>query len=140
MVEIQTRAKGVRIDGSWVCVELEDEREIRFPAEKKMVIRHPAPSANCRRKRPAGRCGHRSIHGGFTGAGAVGRLIAFEEKPPDEKSEYDKGNHHLGIGPVVNRLATHTVFVCRADAFMTVRAAGGLDGDIHPALRASFGF
>ncbi len=34
VIEAVVRARGVRVDNGWVCVELEDDREIRFPASK----------------------------------------------------------------------------------------------------------
>jgi hypothetical protein len=34
VIEDAVRARGVRVDNGWVCVELEDDREIRFPISK----------------------------------------------------------------------------------------------------------
>lgn len=39
MLELQTRAAGVSVENGWVCVRLEDGREIRFPAERNRRLR-----------------------------------------------------------------------------------------------------
>lgn len=39
VLELQTRAAGVIVENGWVCVRLEDGREIRFPAEKNRRLR-----------------------------------------------------------------------------------------------------
>jgi hypothetical protein len=42
---IQTRAKRVRVSRGWVCLRLEDNREIRFPIGKSRRLQDGDPDA-----------------------------------------------------------------------------------------------
>jgi len=42
------KATQVWVENGWVCVRLEDEREIRFPAAKNRRLRNAAPEALAR--------------------------------------------------------------------------------------------
>jgi hypothetical protein len=44
VLELQTRAMAAFVEGSYVCVRLEDGREVRFPAEKSRRLRSATPA------------------------------------------------------------------------------------------------
>jgi Protein of unknown function (DUF2442) len=41
--ELQARAKEVFAENGYICIRLEDEREIRFPASKNRRLRNASP-------------------------------------------------------------------------------------------------
>ncbi len=43
VLELRTRATAVFVEGGYVCVRLEDGREVRFPAEKSRRLRNATP-------------------------------------------------------------------------------------------------
>jgi hypothetical protein len=43
IIELQATATRVWIEGRTICLALDDEREIRFPAVKNRRLRHAAP-------------------------------------------------------------------------------------------------
>lgn len=43
VVEHQARAQRVWVEAGWICVRLEDQREIRFPADKNRRLRAALP-------------------------------------------------------------------------------------------------
>ena len=43
--EADVRARSVRVENGWVCVCLEDDREIRFPVVKSRRLRSARPEA-----------------------------------------------------------------------------------------------
>ena len=43
ILELQERATAVFVENGYICIRLEDEREIRFPASKNRRLRNAAP-------------------------------------------------------------------------------------------------
>ena len=44
LLELQTRGVKAFVDAGFVCVQLEDDREIRFPASKNRRLREATPA------------------------------------------------------------------------------------------------
>jgi hypothetical protein len=42
--ELQSRAVGVFVEAGFICIQMEDGREIRFPAAKNRKLRHAGPA------------------------------------------------------------------------------------------------
>jgi hypothetical protein len=44
ILELQERATAVFVENGYICIRLEDEREIRFPASKNRRLRNASPT------------------------------------------------------------------------------------------------